>query len=243
MPQTSVKLVLAVFLLAGTLSGQNQGVSSSVKGATPTDRVCLSEILISTKPSDTQEELAAAKKKAMQLRDFARSGASFARLATLNSQGPSAETGGSIGCFKRGQLAKPIEKLVFGMKIGDVSDVLSTRQGLVILQVTGNEPPPTFEPPPQTAPSAHDTGVTGTVAYGGNPIPNAYVLAHQNGKTDVHARTDAYGKYAIPLALGIYDVFISADGFSPTSRKIAVMPDGMVVYDAVLEGNGLGMQM
>lgn len=78
---------------------------------------------------------------------------------------------------------------------------------------------------------------------GANPVPNVYVLAHRDGEIDVHTRTDARGKYAIPLPLGIYDVFISADGFSPTSRKIEVTRDGMMVYDAVLEGNGLGMQM
>lgn len=68
------------------------------------------------------------------------------------------------------------------------------------------------------------------------------VLAHRGGEVDVHARTDTHGKYAIPLPLGIYDVFISADGFSPTSRKIEITPDGMVVYDANLEFNGLGMR-
>lgn len=171
MLQTSVNSILAVFLFTGTLSAQIQPVNSSGKAVTSTDFVCLSEILISTTPSDTPEELAAAKKRAKQLRDSARSGASFARLAALNSQGPSGEDGGSIGCFKRGQLAKPIEELVFGMKIGDVSDVLSTKQGLVVLQVTGNEPQPTFEPPPQPAPSAHDTGMRGTVVYGGKPGP------------------------------------------------------------------------
>lgn len=239
---TSVKSVLVALLFAGTSSAQNQTASSNGNTTPSTEWVCLSEILISTTPSDTQEEIAAAKKKVLELRDSARSGASFAGLASLNSQGPSGADGGTPGCFKRGQLAKPIEEVVFGMKVGEVSDVLSGKKGLVLLQVTGSEPQPTIEPPPQPAPGPHDTGVRGTVVNGSNPIPNAYVLAHRDGEVDVHARTDAHGKYAIPLPLGIYDVFISADGFSPLSRKIEVTPDGMMVYDAVLEFNGLGMR-
>jgi hypothetical protein len=252
MLQTSVTSVLVAFLFAGTLSAQSRAVSSKGKAMTPTERVCLSEILISTAPSDTPEEIAAAKKRAEQLRDSARSGASFARLAGMNSQGPSAAQGGPIGCFKRGQLAKPIEELVYGMKLGDVSDVLGTKQGFAILQVTGNEPQPIpAESPQQSVPNGHDTGVSGrVVGFERVPIRNALVLAHRNfgpdpgpdGSADVHVRTDASGQYAIPLPLGVYDVFISAAAFSPTSRKIQVTPDGMMIFDAVLEVNTLGME-
>ena len=45
------------------------------------------------------------------------------------------------------------------------------------------------------------------------------------------------------LPVGIYDVLISVDGFSPTSRKIWVTPDGMMIFDAALEFNGLGLEM
>jgi PPIC-type PPIASE domain/Carboxypeptidase regulatory-like domain len=208
------------------------------------EQVCLSEILISTSPSDTPNQLAAAKKKAEQVRDAARSGASFAGLAARNSEGPSAAQGGTIGCFKRGQLAKPIEELVFGMKFGDVSDVLPLKSGFAILQVTGDPPQPgPAELLRPSAPSGRDSGVRGTIVDSErSPIANAYVITHRDGEMDMHARTDSEGKYVIPLAQGVYDVFISADGFSPTSRKINVGADGMMIYDAVLEINSLGVQ-
>jgi len=77
-----------------------------------------------------------AKHKVEQVRQAVLSGGAFADLAAANSQGPSAVQGGAIGCFKRGQLAKPLEKLVFRMKVGEISDVIRTKQGWVLLQVT-----------------------------------------------------------------------------------------------------------
>jgi hypothetical protein len=104
--------------------------------------------------------------------------------------------------------------------------------------------------PQQPLPAAHDSGLHGRVvdSYEHASIRNAYVLAHRNGNPDSqgnpdsHVRTDYNGKYAMALPEGIYDVFISADGFSPTSRKIEVTPDGMMIFDAALEFNGLGME-
>src|SRR5207245_5586503 len=57
-------------------------------------------------------------------------------VAKKSSEGPTAAQGGDLGYFKRGMLAKELEDLTFGMKPGDVSDVIRTRQGFVILKVT-----------------------------------------------------------------------------------------------------------
>ena len=117
------------------------------------EQVRLSEILVSTEktghpeatPSDA--ELAAAKAKADDLLAQIRKGASFDDIAKKNSNGPSAAQGGDLGFFKRGTLAKELETLTFGMKAGDVSDVIRTRQGFVILKVTEHEQAgvPSFE--------------------------------------------------------------------------------------------------
>ena len=101
------------------------------------ERVCLSEVLIAAPESDSSAQVADAKHKAEQVREAVRSGGAFAGLAAANSQGPSAAQGGAIGCFKRGELAKSLEKLVFQMKVGEVSDVIRTKQGWVLLQATG----------------------------------------------------------------------------------------------------------
>ena len=40
-----------------------------------------------------------------------------------------------MGAFKRGSLAKELEDKTFGMKEGEVSDVIRTKQGFIILKV------------------------------------------------------------------------------------------------------------
>src|SRR6476469_9578439 len=50
-----------------------------------------------------------------------------------------AAQGGDLGYFKRGALAKELEDKTFGMKAGDVSDVVQTKQGFVILKVAEHQ--------------------------------------------------------------------------------------------------------
>ena len=108
------------------------------------EQVRMSEIMVSTQPKEgekekkepTPEELAAAEQKAHGLLDSIHKGTSFEEVAKKSSEGPTAAQGGDLGYFKRGMLAKELEDLTFGMKPGDVSDVIRTRQGFVILKVT-----------------------------------------------------------------------------------------------------------
>lgn len=111
------------------------------------EAVKLSEILVSTDAAgDDQKKLDAAKAKADDLLKQIRAGADFADLAKKESQDPSAEQGGDLGGFERGKLAKQLEDQTFGMKKGDVSEVIRTKQGFVILKVTDHAMPgtPTF---------------------------------------------------------------------------------------------------
>jgi len=104
------------------------------------DQACLSEILISSAPqSDRPERITEARHKAERLRKAVQMGDSFADLARANSQGPTATQGGAIGCFKRGQLSKQLEERVFRLQVGEVSEVLHTKQGFVILEVTEHD--------------------------------------------------------------------------------------------------------
>ena len=107
------------------------------------EEVRLSEILVSTSKKDgtpdDPQELAAAQAKAEGLLSQIRKGGSFADIAKKDSDGPSAAQGGDLGEFKRGTLAKELEDKVFAMKAGDVSDVIRTRQGFVILKVTEHQ--------------------------------------------------------------------------------------------------------
>lgn len=110
------------------------------------EAVKLSEILISTEQAgDDQAKIDAAKAKADDLLKQIRGGAKFDDIAKKESQDPSAAQGGDLGYFERGKLAKPLEDATFAMKKDDVSDVIRTKQGFVILKVTDH---PTAGTPP-----------------------------------------------------------------------------------------------
>ena len=120
------------------------------------EQVRLSEILIAPKrpakpaaapdakpepPSEAETEaaLAAAQAQAQDLLDQIHKGAKFEDLARKYSDGPSAKDGGDLSYFKRGTLSKELEDKVFALKAGEVTDVVRTKQGYVILQVTEHQ--------------------------------------------------------------------------------------------------------
>jgi peptidyl-prolyl cis-trans isomerase SurA len=111
------------------------------------EQIRLSELLISTEkkdkdknpPADETQLVAAAQAKADDLLAQLRKGASFEDLAKKNSDGPTAAQGGDLGYFKRATLAKELEDKTFAMKPGDVSDVIRTKQGFVILKVAEHQ--------------------------------------------------------------------------------------------------------
>src|SRR5579863_5694786 len=107
------------------------------------ESVRLSEILVSTeaKPNDSTDQAKrneAAEAKANDLLAQIRKGAKFEDVAKKSSDGPTAAQGGDLGDFKRGTLAKEIEEKTFAMKPDDISDVIHTKQGFIILKVTAH---------------------------------------------------------------------------------------------------------
>ncbi len=124
------------------------------------ESVRLSEILISTqKPAPAKSAegnagdagagdnsksadaaaLAAAEAKANDILKQIRAGANFDDLAKKYSEGASAAQGGDLGVFKRGTLAKELEDKTFAMKAGEVTDVVRTKPGYIILKVTDHQ--------------------------------------------------------------------------------------------------------
>jgi peptidyl-prolyl cis-trans isomerase SurA len=111
------------------------------------EQVVLSEILIApvkpdpnakegtTPPEPTEEQLAMAERKANEVLAAIKKGEKFEDVARKSSDGPTASQGGELGEFQRGMLAKELEDKTFGMKAGEVTDVIRTRQGFVILKV------------------------------------------------------------------------------------------------------------
>ena len=104
------------------------------------EEVRLSEILIAPAAKageePTEEALAAAQQKAQQALAAVKGGKSFADVAKEFSTGPTAAQGGDLGYFKRGTLSKELEDKTFAMKPGEVTDVIRTKQGFVLLLVS-----------------------------------------------------------------------------------------------------------
>jgi peptidyl-prolyl cis-trans isomerase SurA len=91
------------------------------------------------KQADEAKALAAAEAKANDVLKQIKGGAGFDDIAKKYSNGPSAGQGGDLGVFKRGTLDKAYEDRTFAMKAGQVTDVIRTKQGYVILKVTDHQ--------------------------------------------------------------------------------------------------------
>jgi peptidyl-prolyl cis-trans isomerase SurA len=100
----------------------------------------LSEILIPTPDDATDAQIAQAQAKADAVDAKLKAGTSFDELAKQYSGGPNASSGGDLGEFKRGALAKVLEDQTFPLKVGESTAPIRTRQGFVILKVTEHTP-------------------------------------------------------------------------------------------------------
>ena len=99
------------------------------------EQVFLSQILISTE-GKSEEQAAAAEKKAKDLVARAKKGEKFSDLARDNSdETETAKNGGYVGAMKKGLMDKPIEDVVFKGKKGDITDPFKRPQGFLILKV------------------------------------------------------------------------------------------------------------
>ena len=98
------------------------------------EQVALGEIFLSTE-GKSPEEIAAVRTRADDLHNRLVKGEDFTALAKRYSQGSTAEEGGYLGEYERGQLAKQLEVAVFGLEKGQFTDVIQTKTGFEILKV------------------------------------------------------------------------------------------------------------
>jgi len=98
------------------------------------ERLYLREILISTDGKDAAG-IAAADKKSKDLVSRARRGERFAEMARDNSDSPSAKDMGALPPYKKGDLAKDLEDLVWDQPKGYITDPIKRPNGFLILRV------------------------------------------------------------------------------------------------------------
>ncbi len=104
------------------------------------EMVSLREILVNT-GNGSAEAVAAAEKKAKGLVDRARKGdAKFADLARQYSDAPTATSDGELGAFKKGELAKEIEDVVFTNAKGYITDPIRRPAGFEIYRIEEHYP-------------------------------------------------------------------------------------------------------
>jgi len=98
------------------------------------EQVALREIEVATE-GKKESEISDLKKKAETALQRVKDGEDFGEIAKRLSDGSTAKQGGFLGVYKRGELSKQLEDVVFKMKKNELTDVMDTKQGYLILQV------------------------------------------------------------------------------------------------------------
>lgn len=143
--------LLLVSLALGTVgcggeSGEHQAQAESDPAKLPDtpaeapELVAAAHILIGYQgalraPESVTRSKEEAQALAAELRDRARAANSdFGALAREYSDGPTADRGGYLGIIRRGMVVESFENAVFGMREGQVSDVVETPFGFHVIQ-------------------------------------------------------------------------------------------------------------
>jgi peptidyl-prolyl cis-trans isomerase SurA len=98
------------------------------------EQVALREIEVNTQ-GKKPEEIPDLKKKAETTLQRIKDGEDFGEMAKRFSDSKTKMQGGFLGLYKHGELSKELEDKVFKMKKNDLTEVIETKQGFLILQV------------------------------------------------------------------------------------------------------------
>ncbi|MDD2318744.1 MAG: peptidylprolyl isomerase [Geobacteraceae bacterium] len=104
------------------------------------ETVQASHILIGVDATASTEDKVKAKEKAAALLKRAKAGEDFATLAKENSTCPSAQQGGNLGYFSKGQMVPEFDTVAFSLKPGEISEVVETKFGYHIIKVVDKKP-------------------------------------------------------------------------------------------------------
>jgi peptidyl-prolyl cis-trans isomerase D len=92
-------------------------------------------ILFKVNAEATQELVDAAKAKAEDVLGMIQKGEDFAAMAKQYSEGPSKESGGQLGAFKKEDMVAPFAEKAFAMQQGEVSEPVRTQFGWHLIKV------------------------------------------------------------------------------------------------------------
>lgn len=100
------------------------------------ERVRARHILLKVGQDAEQAQVDDVRAKAEQVLGELRAGAEFAALAEKHSEDvATAEKGGDLGLFARGQMVKPFEDVAFALPVGEMSEAVRTPFGYHIIRV------------------------------------------------------------------------------------------------------------
>jgi peptidyl-prolyl cis-trans isomerase D len=100
------------------------------------EQVHARHILFKVAEEATPEQEAEVRARAEQVQRDLRAGGDFATLAQQYSDDTAtAEKGGDLGFFPRGQMVQPFEEVAFSLEVGETSDLVRTEFGYHLIQV------------------------------------------------------------------------------------------------------------
>ncbi|MBF0589867.1 MAG: peptidylprolyl isomerase [Magnetococcales bacterium] len=97
----------------------------------------LAQVLLEVKPNDPPEETERKRQKLLWMLDELKNNrVQFNDLAVQFSDDTSSADGGDMGWFKRGELVADLERTVFALEEGEVSQLIRSAQGFHLLKLT-----------------------------------------------------------------------------------------------------------
>ncbi len=92
-------------------------------------------ILLRVDESATPEAVKKTQERALGILKLAKEGKDFAELAKQYSEGPTRDSGGYLGTFRKDAMVKPFADMAFSMKAGEISEPVRTQFGWHIIKV------------------------------------------------------------------------------------------------------------
>ncbi|MBI5525707.1 MAG: peptidylprolyl isomerase [Deltaproteobacteria bacterium] len=106
----------------------------NVNAATAASGVRVSAIFVAIPKEPKPGEVEAARKRAGEAYGRAARGEDFARLAQECSEDPTGKSGGDLGVVKHGMLNTPLERAVFSLKEGQITEPVESDLGIYIFK-------------------------------------------------------------------------------------------------------------